>query len=60
VQGNSKLLKVDLISDNGHQLKTCTMTSEHLQAALPRVVPGTYYIKVTGDGISSTQKIIIQ
>jgi len=36
---------VDWINDNGKQLKTFTMSSDRLQAALPRVVPGTYYLK---------------
>ena len=31
------------------------MNKYRLQAALPRVVPGTYYIKIIGDGIYSTQ-----
>lgn len=60
VAGNTKLLKVVLANATGQQVKTYNMSSERLQAALPHVAAGLYYIKINGDGISETRKLVIQ
>jgi len=60
VAGNTKLLKVTLTNATGQQLKSYDMNSETLQAVLPHVAAGLYYIRITGDGISETRKLLIQ
>jgi len=60
VTGNTKLLKVTLTNATGQQLESYNMNSEMLQAVLPHVAAGLYYIRITGDGISETRKLVIQ
>jgi extracellular elastinolytic metalloproteinase len=60
VSGNNKLLKVALMNAIGQQIKTWDMSNEFRQLTLPHTSPGVYYIKITGDGIVNTQKIVIQ
>jgi hypothetical protein len=60
VGGNNRQLKVSLTTAAGQQVATYHMNGEYLQAALPHVAPGLYYIRITGEGFSETRKLVIQ
>ncbi|CAN5314551.1 hypothetical protein BH11BAC6_BH11BAC6_14260 [soil metagenome] len=60
VTGNNKPLKVYLLSAIGQQVKSYYMNGQYLQVSLPYTAPGIYYVKITGEGISHTQKLIIE
>lgn len=60
ISGNKKSLNVDLLDAAGQQLKRFTMNSETLQMNLPKLAAGMYYIKISGQGISETRKLVIQ
>ncbi len=60
VSGNKKLLTVDLLNAGGRQLKRFTMNGETLQANLPKLASGMYYLKISGEGFSETKKLVIQ
>jgi hypothetical protein len=60
VGGNKKALTVDLINENGKQIKRYNMTGESLQVNLPKLASGMYYFKITGEGVSATKKLVIQ
>lgn len=58
--GNEKMLQVDLYSVTGQKLKTYSMNGEYLEATLPKVPKGVYYLKITGTGIAVTRKLVIE
>ncbi len=58
--GNKKQLSVDLMTTTGQQLNRYNMTGESLHINLPKLASGMYYLKITGDGVSETRKLIIQ
>ncbi len=60
VSDNNKLLKVVLLTAAGKEIATYNMNSATLKLNLPHVAPGMYLVKITGDNISSTHKLIIQ
>jgi hypothetical protein len=60
VGGNKKQLTVDLVSPNGQQLKRVEMNGETLKINLPKLASGVYYLKITGEGVSETRKLVIQ
>ena len=60
VSGNNKPLKVSIVSATGKQLITYNMSGEILNAKLPLLAKGLYYVQIKGEGISDTQKLIIQ
>ncbi len=60
INGNKKHLNVDLLNESGQQLKHFTMNGESLQMNLPKLAAGMYYIKVNGEGVSESKKLIIQ
>ena len=60
VSGNDKALKVSLVSATGQLIKRYDMTGESQQFNLPAIAPGVYYIKINGDDVNSTHKLIVQ
>lgn len=60
VSGNKKLLSIDLLNATGQQIKTFSMNGERLQMNLPKLASGMYYLKISGEGVSETRKLIIQ
>lgn len=60
VKGNTKMLKLNLVSATGKVIKTFEMSGEHKQLSLPALQPGMYLLKVSGDNFSQTQKLIIR
>ena len=60
VNGNKKLLTVDLLNASGQELKRLTMNGETLQVNLPKLASGMYYLKISGEGFSETRKLVIQ
>jgi extracellular elastinolytic metalloproteinase len=58
--GNKKQLSVDLMTTTGQQLSRYYLTGERLQINLPKLASGMYYLKITGDGVSETRKLVIQ
>ena len=60
VGGNKKQLSVDLIGTNGQQLQRYTMSGELLKINLPKLASGVYYLKITGEGVAETRKLVIQ
>jgi hypothetical protein len=58
--GNKKQLSVDLLTATGQQLNRYYMSGETLQINLPALASGMYYLKISGDGVSETRKLIIQ
>lgn len=60
VTGNDKSLKIYIMDANGKQVKTFDMKGQYLQLNLPNIIPGVYYVKVTGEAVDHTQKLVIQ
>ncbi len=60
VNGNNKPLKIYLTNATGQQLSSYNMNGEYLQAKLPHLAPGMYYIKISGEDIYTTTKLVIQ
>ncbi|WP_158638433.1 M36 family metallopeptidase [Panacibacter ginsenosidivorans] len=60
ISGNDKALKVSIIDATGKQVKSFNMQGQYLQLSLPGIAPGIYYIRIAGDGINSTHKLIVQ
>jgi extracellular elastinolytic metalloproteinase len=58
--GNKNQLSVDLMTATGQQLSRYYLTDESLLINLPKLASGMYYLKITGDGVSETRKLIIQ
>ena len=59
IKGNRQLLKVDIINENGQQLRSLNMQGEMLQIDLPKLASGMYYLKITGRDFSETRKLLI-
>ncbi|NNV56396.1 M36 family metallopeptidase [Limnovirga soli] len=57
---NVKALKVTLVTAAGKQIASYNMNSSVLNIKLPAIAPGMYFVKITGDGFTSTNKLIIQ
>jgi hypothetical protein len=60
INGNKKLLAVDLLNASGQELKRFTMNGETLQVNLPKLASGMYYLKISSEGFSETRKLVIQ
>ena len=60
INGNKKLLNIDLLNANGQQLKHFSMNSETLQINLPKLASGMYYFSISGEGFAETKKLVIQ
>jgi len=60
ITGNDKPLKIYLISALGQQLISYNMSSQYLQLNLPHLAPGNYYLRISGDGLNKTHKLVIQ
>ncbi len=60
VPGNSKELKISIVNAQGRQVKTFTMNGQYMQLQLPALASGVYYVRITGDGVSSNQKLVIE
>ena len=60
VSGNNKPLTVRLVTATGHELKNYIIHGEMLQLNVSNLSPGMYYIRINGDGIAETRKVIIQ
>lgn len=60
VGGNKQKLTVDLVSPNGQQLKRVEMNGETLNINLPKLASGIYYLKIAGEGVAETKKLVIQ
>jgi len=41
-------------------VRSIDMKGQYLQLNLTNIVPGIYYVKVTGEGVNHTQKLVIQ
>lgn len=59
VGGNNKALKVYLVNTNGQRLATYNMTGQYLEAKLPVIAAGVYYIRIEGGGVSSQHKLVV-
>ncbi len=60
INGNKKLLNIDLLNASGQQLKHFSIAGETLQMNLPKLASGMYYIRISGEGFTETKKLIIQ
>lgn len=60
VAGNGKPLTIDLVNTVGHKIATYKMNVESMQINLPRIAPGVYYLKISGEQMSEAQKLIIE
>lgn len=60
VSGNDKALKIYIMDATGKQVRSLDMKGQYLQVNLPNIVPGIYYVKVTGEGVNHTQKLVVQ
>jgi extracellular elastinolytic metalloproteinase len=60
ISGNKKSLNVDLVNASGQQIKRFNMIGESLQINLPKLSSGMYYLKISGDGVNETRKLIVQ
>ncbi len=60
VPGNTKELRISIVNAQGRQVKTFTMNGQYMQLQLPALASGVYYVRITGDGVSSNQKLVIE
>ena len=60
VPGNKKALKIYIYSSKGEKVGTFTMNGDYLKLNLPLYASGVYYVTIKGDGILSTQKLVIE
>ena len=60
INGNDKVLKIYLTDAVGKTVATFNMQGQYQQISLPNIASGVYYIKILGDGVSHTQKLVIQ
>ena len=60
ITGNKQVLQLSLINSQGQQVKTFTINGQFKQLLLPALASGVYYLKITGNGIVSTHKIVIE
>jgi len=60
VPGNTKTLQVQLLNSLGQQLHTYTMQGQYLPIQLGTMLPGMYYLKITGEEGEQVRKLMIQ
>jgi hypothetical protein len=60
VTGNGKPLIIDLVNAVGHKIATYKMNAESMQINLPRIASGVYYLKISGEQVNETQKLIVE
>ena len=56
---NHQPLQLVLLNSQGQKVINYTMNSQSKQLILPSLSAGVYYLKITGNGIVSTHKIVI-
>jgi len=60
VPGNTKPLKVYLVTGAGQRLTSYDMPGARLDIVLPPVAAGVYHVRIEGPGISSDHKLVIK
>ena len=60
VPGNKKALQVTVHSAKGEKVGSFVINGEYSKLNLPVYPSGVYYFTITGDEVSSTQKLIIE
>lgn len=60
IPGNTKSLQVVLFTNGGQQVSAHVMTGATKIISVSGLASGTYYISITGEGISQKEKIIVQ
>jgi len=60
VAGNTKPLKVYLVTNTGQRLTSYDMPGASLNIILPPLAAGVYYVRIEGPGTSSQHKLIIK
>ena len=59
VRGNTKLLQIKVYNAVGQQIASYVSNSETLPLDVSQFARGSYYISITGDGISQKEKLVI-
>ena len=60
IPGNKKQLRVAIFSIKGEKVGSFMISGEYSLLNLPGYPPAVYYLNITGDDVSFTQKIIIE
>ena len=60
IAGNNGNVKVALLNTTGQVLSRFTVNKDKNDLLLPALASGVYYLKITGDNISTVQKIVIE
>lgn len=60
VNGNTKTLQVKIVNSMGQQAGMYTLSGESMPIDVSRLAKGVYYISITGEGINTREKLIIQ
>ncbi len=60
VKGNTAKLMVQIISEGGAQIGSYTMTGEHLEVNIAKLAAGVYNVLISGEGVSSKYKLVVQ
>lgn len=60
VTGNQKPLQAAVVNSAGQTLESFIIHDERTEHALPKIAAGVYYLKIEGDGISATKKLVLK
>ena len=60
IPGNTKELQLVLLNAQGQQLALFNMNNENKQFNLPLLATGIYYLKVSGEAVETTHKLVIK
>lgn len=60
IPGNKDVLNVKLLNAAGQVLKSFTVNEDSYQLSVSTLAAGVYYLKISGDAISTIEKLIIE
>lgn len=60
VAGNTKTVQVRILNSIGQQVASYTLTGESMPMDVSKLSKGVYYVSVTGEGINTKEKLVIQ
>ena len=60
VSGNTRTLQIKILNSIGQQAGVYTLSGESMPIDISRLSKGVYYITITGEGINTKEKLVIQ
>ena len=60
VSGNTKTLQIKVLNSIGQQVASYTLSGESMPVDVSAFSKGVYYVTVTGEGINTKEKLVIQ